>query len=194
MAVSKARKVEQLAQLEAHLKEAKSVGFTSNTKITVAEVTAIKRDLIPYNAIYLTAKKTLIRIAFKNVFGLDLDIDTLPGQVAMVITKEDAIAPLGVVNKYASQKDWKKAQKLTFVGGYFEEKIVDADSIRKIASLPSREVLLAKLLGSMMAPLSSLARFFDAAKKDLEAKNLSTVKDLEVPATAEETSAEEKGE
>lgn len=194
MAVSKARKVEQLAQLEAHLKEAKSVGFTSNTKITVAEVTAIKRDLIPHNAIYLTAKKTLIRIAFKNVFGLDLDIDTLPGQVAMVITKEDAIAPLGVVNKYASQKDWKKAQKLTFVGGYFEEKIVDADSIRKIASLPSREVLLAKLLGSMMAPLSSLARFFDAAKKDLEAKNLSTVKDLEVPTTAEETSVEEKGE
>lgn len=194
MAVSKARKVEQLAQLEAHLKEAKSVGFTSNTKITVAEVTAIKRDLTPHNAIYLTAKKTLIRIAFKNVFGLDLDIDTLPGQVAMVITKEDAITPLGVVNKYASQKDWKKAQKLTFVGGYFEEKIVDADSIRKIASLPSREVLLAKLLGSMMAPLSSLARFFDAAKKDLEAKNLSTVKDLEVPATAEETSAEEKGE
>lgn len=194
MAVSKARKVEQLAQLEAHLKEAKSVGFTSNTKITVAEVTAIKRDLIPYNAIYLTAKKTLIRIAFKNVFGLDLDIDTLPGQVAMVIAKEDAITPLGVVNKYASQKDWKKAQKLTFVGGYFEEKIVDADSIRKIASLPSREVLLAKLLGSMMAPLSSLARFFDAAKKDLEAKNLSTVKDLEVPATAEETPAEEKAE
>ena len=111
-----------------------------------------------------------------------------------MIAKEDAITPLGVVNKYASQKDWKKAQKLTFVGGYFEEKIVDADSIRKIASLPSREVLLAKLLGSMMAPLSSLARFFDAAKKDLEAKNLSTVKDLEVPATAEETSAEEKGE
>ena len=150
--------------------------------------------MIPHNAIYLTAKKTLIRIAFKNVFGLDLDIDTLPGQVAMVIAKEDAITTLGVVNKYASQKDWKKAQKLTFVGGYFEEKIVDADSIRKIASLPSREVLLAKLLGSMMAPLSSLARFFDAAKKDLEAKNLSTVKDLEVPATAEETSAEEKGE
>ncbi len=142
----------------------------------------------------MIAKKTLIRIAFKNVLGLDLDLDTLPGQVAMVIAKEDAITPLGVVNKYASQKDWKKAQKLTFVGGYFEEKIVDADSIRKIASLPSREVLLAKLLVSMMAPLSSLARFFDAAKKDLEAKNLSTVKDLEVPATAEETSAEEKGE
>lgn len=191
MAVSKARKVEQVAQLEALIKDAKSIGFTSNQKITVAEVTAIKKELFAQNAVFITAKKTLIRIAFKNALNIDLDIDTLPGQVAMVVAKEDAIAPLGIVNKYANEKDWKKAQKLTFVGGYFEGKIVDAESIRKIASLPSREVLLAKLLGSMMSPLSGLARFFDAAKKDLETKNLSTVGDLEVPAKTEETPAEE---
>lgn len=191
MAVSKARKVEQVAQLEALIKDAKSIGFTSNQKITVAEVTAIKKELFAQNAVFITAKKTLIRIAFKNALNIDLDIDTLPGQVAMVVAKEDAIAPLGIVNKYANEKDWKKAQKLTFVGGYFEGKIVDAESIRKIASLPSREVLLAKLLGSMMSPLSGLARFFDAAKKDLETKNLSTIKDLEVPAKTEETPAEE---
>lgn len=191
MAVSKARKVEQVAQLEALIKEAKSIGFTSNQKITVAEVTAIKKELFAQNAVFITAKKTLIRIAFKNALNIDLDIDILPGQVAMVVAKEDAIAPLGIVNKYANEKDWKKAQKLTFVGGYFEGKIVDAESIRKIASLPSREVLLAKLLGSMMSPLSGLARFFDAAKKDLETKNLSTIKDLEVPAKTEETPAEE---
>lgn len=191
MAVSKARKVEQVAQLEALIKDAKSIGFTSNQKITVAEVTAIKKELFAQNAVFITAKKTLIRIAFKNALNIDLDIDTLPGQVAMVVAKEDVIAPLGIVNKYANEKDWKKAQKLTFVGGYFEGKIVDAESIRKIASLPSREVLLAKLLGSMMSPLSGLARFFDAAKKDLETKNLSTIKDLEVPAKTEETPAEE---
>ena len=194
MAVSKARKIEQLAEIEAHLKEAKSIGFTSNQKISVAEVTAIKRELRAQNAIFMTAKKTLIRIAFKNVYNIDLDIDTLPGQVAMVISKEDAIAPLGIVNKYANEKDWKKAKKLTFVGGYFEEKIVDADAIRKIASLPSREVLLAKLLGSMMSPLSGLARFFDAAKKDLESKGLEKVADLEVPAKAEEAPAEAPAE
>ena len=191
MAVSKARKVEQLAEIEAHLKEAKSIGFTSNQKITVAEVTAIKKELRFQNALFMTAKKTLIRIAFKNVYNVDLDIDTLPGQVAMVISKEDAIAPLGIVNKYANEKDWRKAQKLVFVGGYFEGNLVDADAIKKIASLPSREVLLSKLLGSMMSPLSGLARFFDAAKKDLEEKNLSTIKDLEVPAKTEEAPAEE---
>ena len=192
MAVSKAKKVEQLAALEAHLKDAKSVAFTSNQKITVAEVTTIKRELRTQNAVFMIAKKTLIRIAFKNVFNLDLDIDTLPGQVAMVVAKEDAIAPLGIVNKYANEKEWKKAQKLTFVGGYFEEKLVDAEAIRKIASLPSREVLLAKLLGSMMSPLSGLARFFDAAKKDLEAKSLTKVGDLTVatPPKTEEKAPE----
>ncbi len=191
MAVSKAKKVEQLAQLEEYLKNAKSVGFTSTTKITVAEVTAMKKELRAAGAIFLTAKKTLIRIAFKNVYNIDLDLDTLPGQVAMVIANEDAIAPLGIANKYANEKDWKKAQKLTFVGGYFEGNLVDADAIKKIASLPSREVLLAKLLGSMMSPLSGLARFFDAAKKDLESKGLEKVGDLEVPAKAEEAPTEE---
>lgn len=186
MAVSKAKKVEQLAVLEAHLKEAKSVAFTSNQKITVAEVSSLKKDLRAQNALFLIAKKTLIRIAFKNVYGVDLDIATLPGQVALVIGKGDAFAPLGVANKYATE--WRKEEKMVFVGGYIEGRIMDGAETKKLATLPSREVLLAKLLGSMMSPLSGLARFFDAAKKDLETKNLTKVGDLTVatPAAAPE--------
>ena len=187
MAVSKAKKVEQLAALEAHLKEAKSVGFTSNQKITVAEVSSLKKDLRAQNAVYVIVKKTLIRIAFKNVYGVELDISTLPGQVALVIGKGDAIAPLGVANKYANE--WKKEEKMVFVGGYMDGRLMDGAETKKLATLPSREVLLAKLLGSMMSPLSGLARFLDAAKKDLESKNLTKVGDLTVaaPAKAPET-------
>jgi large subunit ribosomal protein L10 len=189
MAVSKAKKSEQLAALEAHLKEANSVAFTSNQRVTVAEVSALKRDLRAQNAILLIVKKTLMRIAFKNVHGVDLDLDTLPGQVALVIGKGDAIAPLGVTNKYANE--WKKEEKMTFVAGYMDGRMMDGAETKKLATLPSREVLLAKLLGSMMSPLSGLARFFDAAKKDLEGKSLSTVKDLigSVPAKKEATPA-----
>ena len=186
MAVSKARKVEQLGALEAHLKEAKSVAFTSNQKITVLEVTNLKADLRKENAIFLTVKKTLIRIAFKNVYNVEIDLDTLPGQVSLVIAKGDALAPLGVANKYANE--WKKEEKMTFVAGYMDGRMMDATETRKLATLPSREVLLAKLLGSMMSPLSGLARFFDAAKKDLESKSLAKVGDLTVatPAPAAE--------
>jgi large subunit ribosomal protein L10 len=184
MAVSKARKSEQLAALEAHLKEATSVAFTSNQKVTVLEVSTMKKDLRAQNAIFLTIKKTLIRIAFQNVYGVEVDLSTLPGQVSLVIAKGDAIAPLGVVNKYANE--WKKEEKVTFVGGYMEGRLMDGTETKKLATLPSREVLLAKLLGSMMSPLSGLARFFDAAGKDLTAKNLSKVGDLTVATPAKE--------
>ena len=191
MAVTKAKKSEQLAALEAHLKEAKSVTFTSNQKVTVLEVSALKRDLRAIDASYVIVKKTLIRIAFKNVYAVDLDLATLPGQVAVVIARGDAIAPLGVTNKYVNE--WKKEEKMVFVGGYMEGRLMDASETKKLATLPSREVLLAKLLGSMMSPLSGLARFFDAAKKDLEAKSLTKVSELigSAPAPAKAEKKEE---
>lgn len=191
MAVSKAKKSEQLAVLESHLKIASSVAFTSNTKVTVLEISALKKDLRATNAIYLTAKKTLIRIAFKTVYGVDIDLNTLPGQVGLVIAKGDAIAPFGVANKYSYE--WRKEEKMTFVAGYVEGRLMGAAETKKLATLPSREVLLAKLLGSMMSPLSGLARFFDAAGKDLTAKSLSKVGDLvgSAPALAEAPKVEE---
>ncbi len=176
MAVTKAKKSEQLAVLVAHLTSASSVAFTSNTKVTVLEISALKKDLRANNAIYLTAKKTLIRIAFKTVYGVEVDLATLPGQVGLVIAQGDAVAPFGVANKYAN--DWKKEQKMVFVAGYMDGRLMGAEETRKLATLPSREVLLAKLLGSMMSPLSGLARFFDAASKDLTAKSLTKVSDL----------------
>jgi large subunit ribosomal protein L10 len=176
MAVTKAKKAEQLAVLEAQLKTASSVAFTSNTKVTVLEISALKKDLRAQNAIYLTAKKTLIRIAFKTVYGVDVDLATLPGQVGLVIAQGDAVAPFSIANKYANE--WKKEEKMKFVAGYIEGRLMDAAETAKLATLPSREVLLAKLLGSMMSPLSGLARFFDAAGKDLVSKSLATVGDL----------------
>lgn len=80
------------------------------------------------------------------------------------------------MNKYI--KEWQKEGKIKFVGGYFDGILLDAKAISRIASLPSREVLLAKLLGSMMSPVSGLARFFDGAKKSMEARGLKTAKDL----------------
>ncbi len=176
MAVSKARKSEILASLEAHLKDAQSVGFTSNQRLTVLETSTMKKEIRAVNGTYIIAKKTLLCIAMKNVLGAEIDINTLPGAVAILICKGDKIAPLGVVNKYVQQ--FKKEEKIKFVGGYIDGRILGAAEATKLASLPSREVLLAKLLGSMMSPLSSLARFFDAAKKDMETSGATKVGDL----------------
>ncbi len=136
----------------------------------------MKSELRKENAVYMIAKKTLICLAMKNVLGAEIDINTLPGAVAILIAKGDKVAPLGIVNKYAVEL--RKEEKIKFVGGYIDGRVLGAAETAKLASLPSREVLLAKLLGSMMSPLSALARFFDGAKTEMEAKNATKVGDL----------------
>lgn len=180
MAVTRAKKSEILATLEAHLKDATSVAFTSNNKLTVEDIESIRKDARAQNGVFMLAKKTLIRIAFKNVLNADLDLDTLPGQVAIVISKGDKIAALAAVNKYVSE--FKKEQKIKIVGGYIDGRVLGETEAAKLAGLPSREVLLAKLLGSMMSPLSGLARFFDGAKNEITAKSVTKVGDLAVAA------------
>lgn len=176
MAVSRSQKEEILAKLEAHLKDSTSVAFTTNNALTVEDIIAIRKDVRAQNGTFMLAKKTLMRLAFKNALGTDLDITTLPGQVAIVISKGDKIAALAAVNKHVNE--FKKEGKLKFVAGYMDGRMMDAQETAKLAGLPSREVLLAKLLGSMKAPISGLARFLDAAKKELEGKALSKVGDL----------------
>lgn len=180
MAVTRAKKSEILATLEAHLKDATSVAFTSNNKLTVEDIESIRKDARAQNGVFMLAKKTLIRVAFKNVLNADLDLDTLPGQVAIVISKGDKIAALAAVNKYVAE--FKKEQKIKIVGGYIDGRVLGETEAAKLAGLPSREVLLAKLLGSMMSPLSGLARFFDGAKNEITAKSVAKVGDLAVAA------------
>lgn len=176
MAVSRTKKESILSTLENHLKEAKSLVFTSNQRVTVDEITKMKRELRTQNVTYMLAKKTLMRIAFKNVYSLELDLDTLPWQVALAIAKDDPIIALTIINRYA--KEWKKDEKILFIASYIEGKLLWKDDTMKLASLPSREVLLARLLGSMMSPLSGLARFFDGARKELELRDGKILKEL----------------
>jgi len=118
MAITKAKKSEILATLEAHLKTSTSVAFTTNTGLTALDVTTMKKELRAQHTTFMLAKKTLMCIAFKNVFNVDLNIDTLPGQVAIIISQGDKVAGLAVVNKYT--KEWAKEQKMKFVGGFFD--------------------------------------------------------------------------
>ena len=173
MAVTKARKVEVLAELEALLRTATSVTFTTNQKLTVLDVTTMRVDLRKAGATFMLAKKTLIRLAFKNVLNVEIDDKLLPGQVGILVATKDALAPIAIVNKYALE--WRKEQKIDFAGAYFDGRLLGADETRRLATLPSREVLLAKLLGSMKSPIAGLARFFDAARQELEKQGVAKV-------------------
>ena len=177
MAVTKQKKSEILENLKTLIQNAESIAFTSNKGLSVDDITGIRIKLREANSTITLAKKTLIKLAFKEVHNVELPDDILPGQIAMVCSNDDAVAGLGKVNDYVKSKAGK--EKMEWTWAYFEWEVKDADQAKQIASMPSRETLLGRLVGSMKSPISGLARFFDAAAEELDTKWVDTVWKLE---------------
>lgn len=190
MAVSKQQKVEILAGLVEQFKEAKSIGFSTTSTLTVAEFADLRKSLREVGATYTLAKKTLIKKAIKEALDIDVDLSDLPGQIGVVCSNEDAVAGLGKVNDLVKET---KGEKITWAACIFEGEYKGLEETKVLAGMPSRETLLSRLVGSMMSPVSGMARFFDAAAKELETQGKEKAWELEgkKEEAAEETKTEE---
>lgn len=185
MAVSKSQKVEILNELIEKVKWAKSIGFVRTNELTVENFSDLRKELRTVWTSYTLAKKTLIAIAVKQVLNIDIDLKDLPGQIWMVCSNDDMIAWLSKVNDFIPKvKKWKE-NRMFWIASIFEWEFKNTEDTIKIAMMPSKEVLLARLLGSMMSPLSSLARFFDWASKKMSEESKNTVWELEPTKEAE---------
>ena len=192
MAVTKQQKAEILAELTSRFKEAGSIGFATTNTLSVAEFSDLRNGLREVGASYMVAKKTLIVKAMKDALDIEMDPSTLPGQIGVVCSNEDAMAGLGKVNDLVKESKWEKAEWAACV---FEGELKNLEETKQLAGMPSRDTLLGRLVGSMQSPVSGLARWFDAAAKELEAKGVDSVGKLEWDApAAEATKAEEKKE
>ncbi len=106
---------------------------------------------------YAVVKNTLTRFAAKNV-GFDALDPYLNGTTALAVSAADPVAAAKIINEYAGKKDSKIKIKVGFVSG----KIISADEVKALAELPSKEVLIAQVLGTMIAPVSGLANVLNA--------------------------------
>lgn len=146
----------KVAEIREKLEKAQGVVLANYQGLTVEEDTELRKKLREAGVEYRVYKNTLTTLAAKEV-GLDGISTYLAGPVSIAFSYEDATVAARVLNDFA--KDHKK---LELVAGIVEKKVYDADMIKAIASIPSREVLIAKLLGSIKSPLSSLAYMLNA--------------------------------
>ena len=179
MAVTKAQKAHTLEVLKNNFKNAKSISFTSGTRMTVAEMSELRKNLRTVGSTFMLEKKTLMRLALKEVHEVDMPMDMLPGQVAVVCSNTDAVAGMGKVNEFMKEK-YAKDVKLEWVACYFEGQVKGKEETKEIAAMPSRETLLSRLVGSLQSPIAGLARFFDAASKKLDEEGKSSLASSEV--------------
>ena len=143
-----------VAELAEQLKSAKGVVLTGYKGLTVAQDTELRRELREAGVTYHVVKNTMLRLAAKEagVEGLD---EHLEGTTAFAFSAEDAVAPAKVICGFIKKNKLDEAEVLTVKVGMVEGKVIDVKEVKALASLPSREELIAKLLGSMNAPISN---------------------------------------
>ena len=145
-------KKQVVEEIKSKIQDAKSVVMVKSLGLTVAEDTELRRKVREAGASYTVYKNTLIALAAKE-YGLDGLAPVLEKNTAICSSAKDAVAACKVICDFA--KDHKKMQ---LKAGVVEGKIVSVDEVKAVAALPPKEVLVAKMLGSLNAPISGLVR------------------------------------
>ena len=150
---SKKATVEALAE---KLQNATSAVFVDYKGINVAQDTELRNQFRAANVEYAVVKNTLTRFAANKVGYTEFD-ELLNGTTSMAYTTGDPIAPARIVSEFAK----KNKDIISIKGGMVEGKVLSVDELKAFGELPSKDALIAQVLGTFLAPISSLAVVLD---------------------------------
>ena len=139
-------------EISATIKDAQSVVVVDYRGLTVAQDTQLRKQLREANVSYKVYKNTLVSRAIKGTEFESLN-EVLEGPNAFAVSTEDATAPARILAEFA-----KKNPELEIRAGIVEGTYYDANAMKAIAAIPSRDILISKLLGSLQSPITNLAR------------------------------------
>ncbi|MBR5613972.1 MAG: 50S ribosomal protein L10 [Clostridia bacterium] len=152
-----------VAELTERLKNAQAGVLADYRGLTVAQDTELRNKLREAGVEYTIVKNTLTRFAANEV-GLEGLDPVLHGPTALATSDSDVVAPAKVLVEFA-----KANEQLEIKGGFVDGKVIDVNEVKVYASIPNKETLIAKMLGSLQAPIGSLVRTLDAIAKQMEA-------------------------
>ena len=154
-------KATQVEMIKENLEKAQSVVFVDYRGLTVEEDTALRKKLREAGVTYKVLKNTLIKRAASelSIEGLD---DHLNGPTAVAFGITDPAAPAKIIGEFIQQ-----SKKMEIKCGLVDKKYIDVKGVEALAELPSKEVLVARLLGSMNAPISGLVTVLGGTLRSL---------------------------
>jgi len=161
MAVTKAKKIEQVEELGQELKTVSSMIVASYNKLTVAQDFELRKTLRSTGAKYRVVKNTLAEIASKGTKVEDA-LKGLSGVTSIAYTSGDPVALAKALAKYA-----KDNPEFTFKAGVVEGRVISIKEIQSLATMPSKEELYSKLLFLLNSPAQRLVTVAGAVGRDL---------------------------
>ncbi len=155
-----AQKEQLVNELSEKLQKAQSIVVFDYRGLTVSEVTELRAQMRKAGNEYVIVKNSMVERACDKI-GIDASVkEMLKGPSAFAIGYEDAVSPAKILKDTV-----KKLKKCEIKGGIVNGKVSDAAAIDALAELPPKEVLIARMLGSMMSPISGLAIVLDQIAK-----------------------------
>lgn len=139
-------------EIKGYVNDAKAAVLVDYRGLTVEQDTALRKALREAGVVYKVYKNTLLKRAFEGTDFAQLNQD-LEGPTAIAFSSDDATAPARVLNKFVKDID-----ALEFKAGVVEGTYYDVKGIQVLATIPSREELISKLLGSLQSPITNFAR------------------------------------
>ncbi|MCI5903922.1 MAG: 50S ribosomal protein L10 [Oscillospiraceae bacterium] len=153
---SKKAKVEAITE---QLKNAAAGVIVDYKGISVADDTKLRKELREAGVVYYVEKNSMLRFALRNV-GLEGLENVLEGTTAIALSNDDQTAPARILGKYIEGADDKST--FSMKAGFIGTEIYDAQGVLALSKIPSREVLLAQLVGSLQGPMQKLAATLQA--------------------------------
>ena len=139
-------------EIKKYAADAKAVVLVDYRGMTVEQDTALRKELREAGVVYKVYKNTLVKRAFEGTDFAQLD-GHLEGPTAIAFGNDDATAPARILAKYVKDVD-----ALEFKGSVVDGTYYDTKGTAVIAAIPSREVLISRLLGSLQSPITNFAR------------------------------------
>lgn len=149
-------KQQVVAEIEQRLKDASLIVFTDYRGLNVEEVSELREKLRVPGVEFKVLKNTMTRFALRNVGYQDV-ADQLHGPNAVLFSNEDVVGPAKTIFDFVRQHP-----NLEVKMGILEGQTVSAEKVKQLADLPPREVLLAQVVGTMQAPITSFVRVLNA--------------------------------
>lgn len=153
MAKTRAQKEKTLEALRTAMSRAKSVVFADYSGLRVVDVGAARREMEAQDVELVVAKKTLVQKLVNEAGVSDFSVKNFQGSVGVVFGWGDEVSAVKLVTAHK-----KKFEKLVVHGGLLEKNFIDAAGVKALSAIPSKTELLAKLVGTIQAPVSGFVR------------------------------------
>lgn len=160
--MDKNQKIESVEQIKALIEKSTSIYLVDYSGVNVEDINQLRRGFLNEDVTYKVFKNTLLKRAFKDIGGYDEFEPLLIGMTGVAFAGENFAAPAKIIKKYFKDKN-----KFSFKGSYIESQFYGSEQLDVLASMPTKEEVMASVVGSIAAPASGIVGAISAVIRDV---------------------------